>query len=666
MFRTKGEFASEIHRVAVSVQTVMDEIRTVAVRRDSPFATLASVFDFADTVPTQVWACAEEMWDNSAALGEQPDFTQVGNLVGLISSLEKALSELRDALAASLERSGFYWWLKHRQQELACDDLVVIMKRAGSADFSVDTAGKLRNHFDLLARDEILSLPEERLEVIKSIRLITVPRLDGADPIWHPLTLGHELAHFRYDTNWITEWLAKQRLVDYRDVAAKTAIRQAKQVLGGTTGRSDWFSQLAAWMTEVACDSTISFFYRDQGVDCLEHLTTIAGRQEPTNSHPPPKLRCAVQRASDADDLVAFRIDDAGMLNWQQTVNGFCALSVALRAAVHADLRDRVASDFASISDATLSLAQDALNEKHLGSAHAPPSQAWPRDAVRDCPSAVESGLVRALWVETQYFTDALGPLADRTPREDVVAVAEQRMAAYDERRSHIYRSVESLQFCHRFEEHRAEFAPERDESIPNVLWVSKAGVSLHPDAKRRDCTSSHDVRLGRHFISFLRNRISTLSALDLGTPMSRTQEEVEVDWGDVFVLHPGEMVLGVTLEAFIVSDDATAQVLSRSSIGRLGLLSATAVHVQPGFRGCLTLELVNLSSVPLQLCPGQRIAQVVANEARGKDEPYFGKYQGAGWKPEHSAASADWDAAVLSRIRRVDDELIRGIEDQH
>lgn len=664
MFRTKGEFASEIRRVALSVQSVIDEIVAAAGRHDSPFIQLVSIFDFAESVPAQIWACAEEMWDNGEALGEQPDFTQVGNLVGLVSSLEKALGEVRDALTSSSERSGFYWWLKHRQRELACDDLVVIMKRAGSAEFSVDTAGKLSMHFELLARDEIVTLPEEKLEALKLIRLITVPRFDGADPLWHPLTLGHELAHFRYDTNWITTWLANQKLVRYRDDAAKTAIRHAKAVLQGETGRSDWFSQLASWLSEVACDSTLSFFYRDQGVDCLEHLTTIAGRQDPTGSHPSPRIRCAVQRAAGSEDLSDFRVDDAGMLNWQQTVNGFCALGVALREAVHQDLTSRVYNEFVQISNETLELSLTALNEDQPGTAHAPPSQTWDRDVVRQCPSAVESGLVRALWVDTQFYNDPIDEPV-RAARGTTL-VAERGLAAYDERKSHIYRSVESLQFCHRFEQHRAEFAPSRDETVPNVLWISKSGVALRSGAKRMDCSSSHDVRLGRHFISFLRNRISTLSALDLGTPMSRTQEEVEVDWGDIFVLHPGEMVLGVTLEAFIVSGDATAQVLSRSSIGRLGLLSATAVHVQPGFRGCLTLELVNLSSVPLQLCPGQRIAQVVANEARGHDEPYFGKYQGAGWKPEHSAASLDWDAAVLSRIRRIDDELIRGTNPAH
>ena len=75
-----------------------------------------------------------------------------------------------------------------------------------------------------------------------------------------------------------------------------------------------------------------------------------------------------------------------------------------------------------------------------------------------------------------------------------------------------------------------------------------------------------------------------------------------------------------------------------------MGLLSATAVQLHPGFRGCLTLELVNLASVPLRLSPGQRVAQIVPAPSMGKRVDYSGKYQDQDWKPHFSAVVNDWE----------------------
>lgn len=82
-----------------------------------------------------------------------------------------------------------------------------------------------------------------------------------------------------------------------------------------------------------------------------------------------------------------------------------------------------------------------------------------------------------------------------------------------------------------------------------------------------------------------------------------------------------------------------------------MGLLSATAVQVHPGFRGCLTLELVNLASVPLSLSPGQRIAQVVPLPSPAESS-YSGHYQNAGYRPRFSAAGSDWEVDILRAMR--------------
>ena len=88
-------------------------------------------------------------------------------------------------------------------------------------------------------------------------------------------------------------------------------------------------------------------------------------------------------------------------------------------------------------------------------------------------------------------------------------------------------------------------------------------------------------------------------------------QEHVVVPFGDGLWLHPRHFVLAVTFEFLKFPDDMGAYVVGRSSWGRLGLIVATAVFVHPGFRGCLTLELVNEGDSPIYLCPGFRIAQL-------------------------------------------------------
>lgn len=89
-------------------------------------------------------------------------------------------------------------------------------------------------------------------------------------------------------------------------------------------------------------------------------------------------------------------------------------------------------------------------------------------------------------------------------------------------------------------------------------------------------------------------------------------QSLIRKGWGESFYLHPGELVLAATLEYIVMPADLTAQVITRSSYGRLGLLSATAVQVHPDFHGCLTLELVNLGEMPLAITPGERVAQLM------------------------------------------------------
>jgi dCTP deaminase len=120
---------------------------------------------------------------------------------------------------------------------------------------------------------------------------------------------------------------------------------------------------------------------------------------------------------------------------------------------------------------------------------------------------------------------------------------------------------------------------------------------------------ASVDLRLGDSFRVF-HNHLAP--AIDLRRPPENLTEEVVVPAGDTFVIHPGEFCLGRTLEWVELPDDIVARIEGKSSLGRLGLIvHATAGFCDPGWKGTLTLELNNLTRVPIILHPGLEIAQL-------------------------------------------------------
>jgi dCTP deaminase len=120
---------------------------------------------------------------------------------------------------------------------------------------------------------------------------------------------------------------------------------------------------------------------------------------------------------------------------------------------------------------------------------------------------------------------------------------------------------------------------------------------------------ASVDLRLGDSFRVFHNHRAS---AIDLREPPSGLTEEVTIESHESFVIHPGEFCLGRTLEWVELPDDIVARIEGKSSIGRLGLIvHATAGFCDPGWKGTLTLELNNLTRIPIKLYPGLPIAQL-------------------------------------------------------
>ena len=120
---------------------------------------------------------------------------------------------------------------------------------------------------------------------------------------------------------------------------------------------------------------------------------------------------------------------------------------------------------------------------------------------------------------------------------------------------------------------------------------------------------SSIDVRLDKFFRLFDNHKYPVIDPSQDQPDLTRL---VEVEPNDGFVLHPGEFVLGSTLETVTLPDDLAARVEGKSSLGRLGLMThATAGFVDPGFSGHVTLELSNVATLPIILWPGMKIGQL-------------------------------------------------------
>ena len=142
--------------------------------------------------------------------------------------------------------------------------------------------------------------------------------------------------------------------------------------------------------------------------------------------------------------------------------------------------------------------------------------------------------------------------------------------------------------------------------------------------------TSSVDLHLGHEFIVFRRAKATALDIKEgkrLKENIYMYQRKERISRGQRFVLHPGQLALGASLEYVCLPQNISGNIVGRSTWGRTGLVIATATKIDPGFRGCVTLELVNEGEVPLVLYPGLCVAQIVLMRTEGPGA-YKGRYK--------------------------------------
>jgi dCTP deaminase len=139
--------------------------------------------------------------------------------------------------------------------------------------------------------------------------------------------------------------------------------------------------------------------------------------------------------------------------------------------------------------------------------------------------------------------------------------------------------------------------------------YLDAGNIVIDPLADNAIQPSSVDLRIDRYFRVF---RNHTLGIIDVKENLEDLTELVEMPEDEAFILHPGEFVLGSTLERVVIPDDLVARLEGKSSLGRLGLLiHSTAGFVDAGWDGQLTLELSNVANLPITLYAGMKIGQI-------------------------------------------------------
>ncbi len=172
---------------------------------------------------------------------------------------------------------------------------------------------------------------------------------------------------------------------------------------------------------------------------------------------------------------------------------------------------------------------------------------------------------------------------------------------------------------------------------------VQDGRIGIDPWDPKLVQPASVDLRLGDSFRVFHNYRAS---AIDLRRPPENLTEEVVVGAEESFVIHPGEFCLGRTLEWVELPDDIVARIEGKSSLGRLGLIvHATAGFCDPGWRGTLTLELNNLTRVPIKLYPGGLIAQLsFMTLDRAAERPYGSPELGSHYQGQRAATASRYE----------------------
>lgn len=122
----------------------------------------------------------------------------------------------------------------------------------------------------------------------------------------------------------------------------------------------------------------------------------------------------------------------------------------------------------------------------------------------------------------------------------------------------------------------------------------------------------SVDLRLGTDFLVSVRGRDAYINASHINDEYGDIDiffQETRRKIGETFILYPNQTVLASSLEYIKMPNNVLGIISVRSSYARLGLTISSIV--QPGYVGCLSLELTNTNKNPINLTIGSCIIQM-------------------------------------------------------
>jgi len=184
------------------------------------------------------------------------------------------------------------------------------------------------------------------------------------------------------------------------------------------------------------------------------------------------------------------------------------------------------------------------------------------------------------------------------------------------------------------------------DKDIEECLSSGKIDIQPTPDSSMVSGVSV-DIRLGNEFRVFKEH---TAPYIDLSGPKAEMQkamnsvmsDEIHIEDGDAFFLHPGELALAVTYESVTLPDDIVGWLDGRSSLARLGLMvHVTAHRIDPGWSGQIVLEFFNSGKLPLALRPKMTIAALNFETMSSSALRPYNKREDAKYKGQKGAVAS-------------------------
>jgi deoxycytidine triphosphate deaminase len=633
---TTAETVQELHQALQIRCAALERLVTdLSGNLGKSWTSLQDTLQLVAEFPAEVVASAAV----ELALNNDPDPTAqyisilLRHLNLVIDFVEEHLShgtrpELSDALAEEI---------REEMVTLGLTDWSLCMSHGGPNNF-VTTYGDIAGMIYAP-----LAIAGGRSRPARKVALFKIPRVVGSGVLWRPVLLGHEVAHVA-----ITEHqaLASFDLDPKFDFAAAGSLPNPN-----TADPNDPASVTAGlykiaekWAIELLCDAQSLRRFGPASICALaEYLTCIDSMESPSITHPPGHLRIKLleQQLGQVTDA---RIQEMlkPWLNATPTNLSFIDPWANHLANMFLTHGSQIAATVAALPGTTYD---------------------WPSrvDRIHRVADDLVVGLTAQV-VNNDGHANQISDSAD-VINASWIARREEADSPYDQLAQ---KSLVDIQFVRAWDAAGGTLPPAIESSRELVGPASSAVLAAAEVAARIATPAVEkrleirpllhapggtgvDLRLGSRFIVFRRRGVSAFDPLDEDLDPRAVQQSVELAPGEVLILHPNEIVLGATMEYLGLPADLSGQVITRSSYGRLGLLTATAVQVHPGFRGCLTLELVNLSTIPITLTPGERIAQLVLWHSFPA-EVETGKYN-CPTGPEFSKVRSDPEAAVLRKL---------------